>query len=138
MIKEIEITLPPEKVTNTEAIKVQLADKLQIKVERIHGYQVIKRSIDARSRKVIYRLQVRAFIDEPFLAEDSTFTYPLVKNENTVIIVGAGPAGLFAALQCLENGLKPIVIERGKDVKQRRRDLAFLRAATRETCSPHF
>lgn len=126
MIKEIEITLAPEQVTNTEAIKVQLADKLQIKVARIQAHQVIKRSIDARSRKVIYRLQVRAYIDEPFLDEATTFNYPAVKNENTVIIVGAGPAGLFAALQCIENGLKPIVIERGKDVKQRRRDLAAI------------
>ncbi|MES2651940.1 MAG: NAD(P)/FAD-dependent oxidoreductase [Bacteroidota bacterium] len=126
MIKEIEITLSPEQVTNTEAIKAQLADKLSLKVERVQAYQVIKRSIDARARKVIYRLQVRAFIDEPFLQEAAAFNYPPVKNENTVIIVGAGPAGLFAALQCIENGLKPILIERGKDVKQRRRDLAAI------------
>ncbi len=126
MIKEIEITLSPEQVTNTEAIKAQLADKLSLKVERVQAYQVIKRSIDARARKVIYRLQVRAFIDEPFLQEVTAFNYPPVKNENTVIIVGAGPAGLFAALQCIENGLKPILIERGKDVKQRRRDLATI------------
>ena len=126
MIKEIEITLSPEQVTDSEAITTQLAATLKIKVARIQAHQVIKRSIDARSRKVIYRLQVRAFIDEPFLQETAAFNYPPVKNENAVIIVGAGPAGLFAALQCLENGLKPIVIERGKDVKQRRRDLATI------------
>ena len=126
MIKEIEITLSPKEVTSPEAIKKQLADKLRVKITEIHAHQVIKRSIDARSRKVIYRLQVRAFIDEPFLQETTAFNYPPVKNENAVIIVGAGPAGLFAALQCIENGLKPILIERGKDVKQRRRDLAAI------------
>jgi len=126
MIKEIEITLSPEQVADSEAIHAQLASKLKLKVAQIQAYQVVKRSIDARSRKVIYRLQVKAYIDEPFLRETTAFKYPPVKNENTVIIVGAGPAGLFAALQCLENGLKPIVIERGKDVKQRRRDLAAI------------
>jgi len=126
MIKEIEITLSPEVVTNPDAIKEQLAAKLQLKLDRIQAYQVVKRSIDARSRKVIYRLQVRAFIDEPFEQTFPSFNYPPLKNEQVVIIVGAGPAGLFAALQCLENGLKPIIIERGKDVKQRRRDLAAI------------
>ncbi|RYG18505.1 MAG: FAD-binding protein [Chitinophagaceae bacterium] len=126
MIKEIEITLSPELVTDTDAIRAQLAATLKIKVARVQAHQIIKRSIDARARKVIYRLQVRAFIDEPFLKETAAFNYPPVKNDKTVIIVGAGPAGLFAALQCLENGLKPIVIERGKDVKQRRRDLAAI------------
>jgi uncharacterized FAD-dependent dehydrogenase len=113
-------------VAQPDAIKDQLANNLKLKVSRIQAYQIIKRSIDARSRKVIYRLQVRAFIDEPLSKENTAFNYPPVKNEKTVIIVGAGPAGLFAALQCLENGLKPIVIERGKDVKQRRRDLAAI------------
>lgn len=126
MIKEIEITLSPELVAQPEAIKEQLANTLKLQVSRIQAYQIIKRSIDARSRKVIYRLQVRAFIDELLIKEAIAFNYPPVKNENAVIIVGAGPAGLFAALQCLENGLKPIVIERGKDVKQRRRDLAVI------------
>ncbi|SFG67918.1 NAD(P)/FAD-dependent oxidoreductase [Pedobacter insulae] len=126
MIKEIEITLSPELVAQPQAIKEQLAATLKIKASRIQSYQIIKRSIDARSRKVIYRLQIRAFIDETFFTETTSFNYPPVKEDRTVIIVGAGPAGLFAALQCIENGLKPIVIERGKDVKQRRRDLAAI------------
>ncbi len=126
MIKEIEITLSPELVANAEAIKAQLSATLNIKASRIQSYQVIKRSIDARSRKVIYRLQVKAFVDETHFEEATSFNYPPVKEDKAVIIVGAGPAGLFAALQCIENGLKPIVIERGKDVKQRRRDLAAI------------
>jgi uncharacterized FAD-dependent dehydrogenase len=71
-------------------------------------------------------MQVRAFIDEEYVAEENTFKYTKVSGDKKVIIVGAGPAGLFAALQCIENGLKPIVVERGKDVKQRRRDLAAI------------
>ncbi len=126
MIKEIEITLSPELVANAEAIKAQLSATLNVKTSRIQSYQITKRSIDARSRKVIYRLQVRAFIDEDLFEESTSFNYPPVKEDKTVLIVGAGPAGLFAALQCIENGLKPIVIERGKDVKQRRRDLAAI------------
>ncbi|RYG08720.1 MAG: FAD-binding protein, partial [Chitinophagaceae bacterium] len=83
-------------------------------------------SIDARSRKVIFRLQVRAYINEVAPISEPDFTYQSVRDKKQVIIVGAGPAGLFAALQCIEIGLKPIVLERGKDVKQRRRDLAAI------------
>lgn len=126
MQKEIEITLSPEEVANPEAIITQLATVLKIKESRILSHQVVKRSIDARSRKVIYRLQVKAFIDEEPIQESTTLHFPPVKEDKRVIIVGAGPAGLFAALQCISRGLKPIVVERGKDVKQRRRDLAAL------------
>ncbi|ETZ24272.1 NAD(P)/FAD-dependent oxidoreductase [Pedobacter sp. V48] len=126
MQKDIEITLAPEEIDNITAIKKNLSDVLKIDFSRIVGYKIVKRSIDARSRKVIYRLQVRAFIDEPLLAESFVVNYKNVSDAKHVIIVGAGPAGLFAALQCIENGLKPIVLERGKDVKQRRRDLAAI------------
>ncbi|RZK42186.1 MAG: FAD-binding protein [Pedobacter sp.] len=126
MIKEIEITLSPEQVDNILEIKKQLSVKLSIKTDQIQDYQLLKRSIDARSRKVIYRLLIRVFINEPSLNESVEFSYPSVRGNAEVIIVGAGPAGLFAALQCIENGLRPIIIERGKDVKQRRRDLAAI------------
>jgi uncharacterized FAD-dependent dehydrogenase len=69
-------------------------------------------------------MQLKVYIDEPFKPETYTVNYPEVKEAKPVIIVGAGPAGLFAALQCIELGLKPIIIERGKEVKDRRRDLA--------------
>jgi uncharacterized FAD-dependent dehydrogenase len=126
MQKEIEITLLPEQVNDPKAIVEKLAVALQVKTGRILAHQVIKRSIDARSRIVIYRLLVKAFIDEQLVRSPAVFHYPAVKEGKKVIIIGAGPAGLFAALQCLENGFKPIVIERGKDVKQRRRDLAAI------------
>ncbi|MEE1947237.1 FAD-binding protein [Pedobacter sp. KR3-3] len=127
MQKEIEITIAPEQVGNPEAILVQLAKALNVKANTIKHHQVLKRSIDARSRRgVVYRLQVRAYINEDAPAQEKPASYPKVKDTKRVIIVGAGPAGLFAALQCIENGLKPIVVERGKDVKQRRRDLAAI------------
>ena len=69
-------------------------------------------------------MQVRVFIQEPFVPESFTVNYPNIKDAKPVIIIGAGPAGLFAALKCIESGLRPIILERGKDVKQRRRDLA--------------
>lgn len=126
MQKDIEITLAPEDIDSVTAIKKNLSSALKMDQSRIEDYKILKRSIDARSRKVIYRLQVRAFIDETPLPESLVVNYKNVSNAKHVIIVGAGPAGLFAALQCIENGLKPIVLERGKDVKQRRRDLAAI------------
>ncbi|TKB98103.1 NAD(P)/FAD-dependent oxidoreductase [Pedobacter cryotolerans] len=126
MQKEIEITLAPEQITNEQQILKNLAAGLKIAQNRIKSFKILKRSIDARSRKVIYRLQVRAFIDEIIEEQSQTFNYPKIHTNKSAIIVGAGPAGLFAALQCLENGIKPIIIERGKDVKQRRRDLAAI------------
>jgi hypothetical protein len=126
MQKDIDITLAPEELQLEHKIKERLAVALNIDIKRISGYQIVKRSIDARSRKAIYRMQVKVFIDEIPSEEKASYTYPNVANGKRVIIVGAGPAGLFAALQCIENGMKPIVLERGKDVKQRRRDLAAI------------
>ncbi|TKC04791.1 FAD-binding protein [Pedobacter polaris] len=126
MQKEIEITVAPEHVSNEQVILQNLARALKVDIAKLNSYKVLKRSIDARSRKVIYRLQIRAYIDEQPLEEQNTFSYPTLNKDKIVIIVGAGPAGLFAALQCLEKGLKPIIVERGKDVKQRRRDLAAI------------
>lgn len=126
MQKDIEITLLPEELQLENKIKEKLSVSLNLDAKRIGGYQIIKRSIDARSRKPLYRMIVKVFIDETPSEEKPRYTYPNVTNAKRVIIVGAGPAGLFAALQCIENGMKPIVLERGKDVKQRRRDLAAI------------
>lgn len=126
MQREIEITIAPEHVSNELVILQNLARALKVEQATIKHHLILKRSIDARSRKVIYRMQVRAYIEEIPNVEQVKFTYPKIDTAKTVIIVGAGPAGLFAALQCIENGFKPIVVERGKDVKQRRRDLAAI------------
>ncbi|GAC1311381.1 MAG: FAD-binding protein [Mucilaginibacter sp.] len=124
MIKEIEIVCPPGQQEDESALKQIAASSLHISQQKISGIKILKRSIDARGRKVVYRMQVQVFVDEVLIPETFTVKYPDVKRSKSVIIVGAGPAGLFAALQCIELGMKPIILERGKDVKQRRRDLA--------------
>lgn len=126
MKKDIEIVVAPNEVNNEQVILETLAKTSGIAIKRINGFKILKRSIDARSRKVIYRMQVTLFVDEQPEVETTSITFPKVADGKKVIVVGAGPAGLFAALQCLENGFVPIIIERGKDVKQRRRDLAAI------------
>ncbi|MEO6150145.1 MAG: FAD-dependent oxidoreductase [Mucilaginibacter sp.] len=124
MTKETEIVCPPGQHEDEAVLKSLASASLNIPVQRISAVKILKRSIDARGRKVVYRMQVEVFIDEPYQPEHYTVNYSNVSSAKQVIIVGAGPAGLFAALQCIESGVKPIIIERGKDVKQRRRDLA--------------
>lgn len=126
MQKELEIAVQPRQAKDKIALLDILSQQLRVKISRIKAFQILKRSIDARSRRVVYRMQIRAFIDEDLVEEKISTKYLNVNQAKSVIIVGAGPAGLFAALQCIENGFKPIVIERGKDVKQRRRDLAAI------------
>ncbi|WP_461449713.1 NAD(P)/FAD-dependent oxidoreductase [Mucilaginibacter sp.] len=124
MIKEIEITCPPGQQEEEGILKGIAASSLKISPNKITGFKILKRSIDARGRKVLYRMQLKVYVDEPFRVESFVVDYPKLSDAKPVIIVGAGPAGLFAALQCIALGLKPIIIERGKEVKERRRDLA--------------
>ncbi len=124
MIKEIEIVCLPGQQEDESILKNIAAASLNIYPQKISALKILKRSIDARGRKVVYRMQVQVFMDEVYKPETFTVKYPHVKTGKPVIIVGAGPAGLFAALRCIELGLKPVILERGKDVKQRRRDLA--------------
>lgn len=124
MLKEIEIVCPPGQQDDQEVLKKLSASALNISPQKINAVHVYKRSIDARGRRVVYRMQVKVYVDEIYHPETFTTQYPNVKDAKPVIIVGAGPAGLFAALQCIEMGLKPMVLERGKPVKERRRDLA--------------
>jgi uncharacterized FAD-dependent dehydrogenase len=126
MQKDVEIKLLPEEIGQEEILIKNLSKALKVDILRIKGFKILKRSIDARSRQVVYRLQVKVYIDEPVLSGKLIPDDQNVSQQPVVIIVGAGPAGLFAALQCIENGFKPIVLERGKDVKQRRRDLAAI------------
>jgi uncharacterized FAD-dependent dehydrogenase len=124
MIKEIEIVCPPGQQEDEGVLKKIIASSLNISPQKVSGIKILKRSIDARGRNVVYRMHLQVFIDEFYTPETFTVKYPNVKTGKPVIIVGGGPAGLFAALRCIELGLKPIILERGKDVKQRRRDLA--------------
>ena len=94
----------------------------------VNGFHILKRSIDARAKTIWVNLTVNAFVNEPFVARTILPFYfkDVSKVDKKVIIVGAGPAGLFAALKLIEAGIKPIILERGKDVRSRRRDLAAL------------
>jgi uncharacterized FAD-dependent dehydrogenase len=125
MPREIQTQVPPEVAANETLLKRHMAKLLPVAVNEIQQVVVLKRSIDARQKAI--KINIKAvvyFVDEKVVAENFDLPdYPNVANKQEVIVVGAGPAGLFAALQLIELGLKPIVIERGKDVRGRRRDL---------------
>ncbi len=129
MIQEISLKLTPSEASNDAVIKRQLAQSIGKAESDITGFYRLKQSIDARSRQQVWiNLTLQTFINEPYhqrVVVPVTFK-DVSKAKNKVIIVGAGPAGLFAALRLLEMGIKPIVLERGKDVRARRRDLAAL------------
>lgn len=129
MQQDIILKLKPSEAVNNDVIKHFIAAHIGKQITDITGFYKLKQSIDARNRKQVwYNVTVKAFINEPFVERQMEQRFfPSVKNSNhKVIIVGAGPAGLFAALKLIEKGIKPIVVERGKDVKSRRRDLAVL------------
>ncbi len=125
MQKEITISVSPKAATDVNSIKFSAAKKMNINVNNISDIRVIKRSIDARSRKINIHLKIIVYTSGEFaINNDYKTKYQNVSSSTPIIIVGCGPAGLFAALRLIELGLKPIILERGKDVIQRRKDLA--------------
>jgi len=127
MIKEIQITLLPEQVYKEELLLDAVSSSVQIERDRIKHIEIIKRSVDARRIPVKYQIKASVYIDEVYKEEIKTITYQDVsKAKSSVVIIGSGPAGLFAALQALEEGVKPVIFERGKDVRTRRKDLATI------------
>jgi uncharacterized FAD-dependent dehydrogenase len=127
MKQELNFVLSPGDAQNDLAIRKEIASRFDIPGEEITFLKILKRSIDARSREIKVNLKIEVYINElPPASVSYKINYSDVTHKTPVIIVGAGPAGLFAALHLLEKGLKPIVIERGKDVKNRRRDLAAI------------
>mgnify|MGYP006073361489 CR=1 FL=1 len=125
MPQELQCQVTPETASNEELLQYFVAKKMQISVADIQKVIVLKRSIDARQKAIKFNIKASVFLqNETFVdVKIELPNYPNVANKQEVIVVGAGPAGLFAALQLIELGLKPIVIERGKDVRGRRRDL---------------
>ncbi|GAA4114901.1 FAD-binding protein [Aquimarina addita] len=124
MQHEFTIQVSPETAANPNQLKYQVSKKNKIPLEEIKHIQILKRSIDARQRAIKINLKINVFVNEVYAeAPIQLPIYPDVSNASEIIIVGAGPAGLFAALRSIELGFKPIVLERGKDVRARRRDL---------------
>ena len=127
MIKETNIRIRPNYIDNSVRIKHILAVELKVKEEEITDFKILKRSIDARSRNVVFQLKVQVGIQEKIPKTNFEVSKKInVEKGAPVIIVGAGPAGLFAAIELIQYGLKPILLERGKNVRDRRRDLAAL------------
>lgn len=128
MPKIISIKIKASDIQNTELIHHVIAENLAISTQSIKDFQILKQSIDARTRPIYFHLKIQVtFVDEE-VSDYFEFSPKLqnVTSAKEIYIAGAGPAGLFAALECIENGLKPIILERGKDVKSRRRDLAAM------------
>lgn len=129
MQQQLTLKLKPAEAADESAVREYIAQATGNPLQDISGFHVIKRSIDARNRQQVWiNLTIRTFIGEPFtprIIEPVSFR-DVSSARKKVIIVGAGPAGLFAALKLLEAGIQPIVLERGKDVRARRRDLARL------------
>lgn len=118
----------PQVAVNEQNIKNYLGRELAIDTRTINHVRILKKSIDARQRQVYVNLTLRVFINE--MPEDDAFertSYPNVSSAKEVIVVGEGPCGLFAALRLIERGLRPVVIERGKDVHERKKDLALIK-----------
>lgn len=128
MQQKVVLRVLPAEAASPDTVAAYIAASCAVKQDLVTGFYIIKQSIDARSKTIWINLTVLAFINEPFTGrtlakinlQDVTYT------DHRVIIIGSGPAGLFAALKLLELGIKPIILERGKDVRSRRRDLAVL------------
>ena len=127
MINTLQIQVLPEVASTPDLLKKTISKKLVIPNPEIKHIEILKKSIDARQKSTKINLKVAVYIKEEFVQRVEDYPqYQDVNGKDEVIIIGAGPAGLFAALKLIENGKKPIVIERGKDVRSRRRDLVNL------------
>lgn len=125
MIHEYQLRILPEQAACEQSLKQYISREKGLDIRTINAIRTLKRSIDARQRTIYINLTVRVFVNEtPSEEEFERTNYPNIEGRPAVIVVGAGPGGLFAALKLIELGLRPIVIERGKNVRERKEDLA--------------
>ncbi|WP_425657521.1 NAD(P)/FAD-dependent oxidoreductase [Tenacibaculum ascidiaceicola] len=124
MVKELQLRVNLVEERKDNILQLKAAKKLSINIADITSVKVLRKSIDARKKEVIFNYKVAVYINEPQPdTPDYIFEYQDVSNAKEIHIVGFGPAGMYAALRCIELGYKPIVLERGKNVQDRRRDL---------------
>lgn len=125
MIHEYQLRILPEQAASEQSLKQYISREKGLDVRTINAIRILKRSIDARQRTIYINLTIRVFVNEtPSEDEFERTDYPNIEGRPAVIVVGAGPGGLFAALKLIELGLRPIVVERGKNVRERKEDLA--------------
>lgn len=125
MIHEYQLRVLPETAANEQRLKAYIAEEKGLDAKKMNAVRILRRSIDARQRTIYVNLSVRVYVDE--VLDEDGFRHTLYNNvegRSPVIVVGAGPGGLFAALRLIELGLRPVVVERGKDVHARKKDLA--------------
>ena len=127
MIQEFQLRVLPQVAADSDNLRRYVAEEKGLAMGALKSVRILKRSIDARQRTIYVNLNVRAYINEVPADDEYTHTdYPYVGDRPQVIVVGAGPGGLFAALRLIELGFRPVVLERGKDVHERKRDLAAI------------
>ena len=125
MIRELQLRVLPQDAVSEQTLKQVVSQETGVSVGEINAVRILKRSIDARQRTIFVNLKVQVFIEEdPTTPAYQSVTYGDVSSGKPVVIVGAGPGGLFAALRAIELGLRPIVVERGKNVRERKKDIA--------------
>ena len=125
MIQEYQLRVLPEQAASEQSLKQYISREKGLDVRTVQAVRVLRRSIDARQRVIFVNLKVRVFVNEQPADDEFVRTdYPNVEGKPSVIVVGAGPGGLFAALKLIESGLRPVVVERGKNVRERKADLA--------------
>ena len=125
MTNEYQMRVEPQVAAQEDMLRRRIADEQGIDERTIYGVRILRRSIDARQRQIWVNLTVRVYVNEQ--PQDDAYQhtdYPNVEGRPQVIVVGAGPGGLFAALRLIELGLRPVVLERGKNVHERKKDLA--------------
>ena len=127
MIKELQLRILPEEAVNEQSLRQVVARETGEAPKNIRAVRVLKRSIDARQRTIFVNVKLRVFMNEmPSEPEYQSIEYKDVSAGKPVIVVGSGPGGLFAALRLIELGLRPIIVERGKDVRERKKDIALI------------